>query len=87
MTIDTPENMRAASLDWISQGYRTIRIKLGVGSLKQDMELVRNIREAIGTIQAPGRPQPGVQREGRPEDDPGVGGKRRGDLRAAHLLD
>ena len=48
VTIDTPENMRAASLDWISQGYRTIRIKLGVGSLKQDMELVRNIREAIG---------------------------------------
>lgn len=48
VTIDTLENMRAASLDYIQQGYRTVRIKLGLGDLKKDMQLVRDVRKAIG---------------------------------------
>lgn len=49
VTIDTLENMKKASLQWIGKGFKTIRIKLGLGDLKQDARLVREIRKAIGS--------------------------------------
>lgn len=48
VTLDTLENMKKASLKWIAQGFKTVRIKLGLGDLKQDIQLVREIRKAIG---------------------------------------
>ena len=48
VTIDTLDNMKKASLRWVEQGFGTIRIKLGLGELKKDIQLVREIRKAIG---------------------------------------
>lgn len=48
VTIDTLENMKKASLKWIEQGFKTVRIKLGLGDLKKDIQLVREIRKTIG---------------------------------------
>lgn len=48
VTIDTLDNMKQASLEWVDRGFRTIRIKLGLGDLKKDCRLVREIRKAVG---------------------------------------
>ena len=48
VTIDTLDNMKKASLRWVEQGFGTIRIKLGLGELNKDIQLVREIRKAIG---------------------------------------
>lgn len=48
VTIDTLDNMKKASLRWVEQGFGTIRIKLGLGDLKKDIQLVREIRKTIG---------------------------------------
>lgn len=48
VTIDTLENMKQASLRWVDQGFHTIRIKLGLGELRKDQQLVHEIRKAVG---------------------------------------
>ena len=48
VTLDTLDNMKQASLNWVDQGFGTIRIKLGLGDLKKDMRLVHEIRKAVG---------------------------------------
>ena len=48
VTLDTLENMKKASLKWTEQGFKTVRIKLGLGDLNKDIQLVREIRKAIG---------------------------------------
>lgn len=48
VTIDTLDNMKQASLAWVDKGFRTIRIKLGLGDLKKDCRLVEEIRGAVG---------------------------------------
>jgi L-alanine-DL-glutamate epimerase-like enolase superfamily enzyme len=45
--IDTPENMAATARQYVQQGVRIIKIKLGKAP-KQDVERVRMIREAVG---------------------------------------
>lgn len=45
--IDTPENMAATAQQYVQQGVRIIKIKLGKEP-KQDVERVRMIREAVG---------------------------------------
>lgn len=48
VTLDTLDNMKEASLNWVDKGFGTIRIKLGLGDLKKDMLLVHEIRKAVG---------------------------------------
>ena len=48
VTIDTLDNMKQASLEWVDRGFGTIRIKLGLGDLNKDCRLVREIRKAVG---------------------------------------
>lgn len=48
ITLDTLDNMKQASLNWVDRGFGTIRIKLGLGDLKKDMRLVHEIRKAVG---------------------------------------
>lgn len=48
VTLDTLDNMKQASLNWVDKGFGTIRIKLGLGDLKKDMLLVHEIRKAVG---------------------------------------
>ena len=48
VTIDSLENMKRASIHQVEEGFRTIRIKLGLGDLKEDARLVREIRKTIG---------------------------------------
>lgn len=48
VTLDTLDNMKQASLNWVDKGFGTIRIKLGLGDLKKDMRLVHEIRKAVG---------------------------------------
>lgn len=48
VTIDTLENMKKASIHQVEAGFRTLRIKLGLGDLKEDARLVREIRKTIG---------------------------------------
>lgn len=48
VTIDSLENMKQASLRWVDKGFRTIRIKLGLGDLKKDSQLVHEIRKVVG---------------------------------------
>ena len=48
VTIDSLENMKRASIHQVEDGFRTIRIKLGLGDLKEDARLVREIRKTIG---------------------------------------
>lgn len=48
VTIDSLENMKRTCIRQIEEGFRTIRIKLGLGDLKEDAKLVREIRKTIG---------------------------------------
>ena len=48
VTLDTLDNMKQASLNWVDKGFKTIRIKLGQGDLKKDVKLVHEIRKAVG---------------------------------------
>ena len=48
VTLDTLDNMKQASLNWVDKGFKTIRIKLGQGDLKKDIKLVHEIRKAVG---------------------------------------
>lgn len=45
--IDTPEKMAATAKDFIQRGVRIIKIKLGKNA-KEDVERIRQIREAVG---------------------------------------
>jgi L-alanine-DL-glutamate epimerase-like enolase superfamily enzyme len=45
--IDTPEAMAAKAIDFVKRGVRIIKIKLGKQA-KEDVERVRQIREAVG---------------------------------------
>ena len=46
--IDTPEKMAATAKDFIQRGVRIIKIKLGKNA-QEDVERIRQIREAVGT--------------------------------------
>ena len=46
--IDSLENMKRESRKWIEQGFKTVRIKTGVGSLAEDINMIRQIRREIG---------------------------------------
>lgn len=45
--IDTPENMAATAIQFINNGVKTIKVKLGK-KYKEDVERIRLIREAVG---------------------------------------
>lgn len=40
--------MKRTCIRQIEEGFRTIRIKLGLGDLKEDAKLVQEIRKTIG---------------------------------------
>lgn len=48
VTIDTLDSMKRSTRRWIESGFKTIRIKLGLGDIKKDIELVKEIRKEIG---------------------------------------
>ena len=48
MGIFEPEKMAEKAIEFVNQGHETIKIKIGEGSLDEDVERVRAVREAIG---------------------------------------
>ena len=45
--IDTPENMAATAIEFVSKGVNMIKVKLGKDA-KKDVERIKQIREAVG---------------------------------------
>ena len=48
VTLDTIDNMKIGVEKLLDEGYKTIRIKLGVGDIYKDMEIVREVRKMLG---------------------------------------
>jgi muconate/chloromuconate cycloisomerase len=48
MGIEEPKKMAEMAAEFVNQGHKTIKIKIGEGSLDKDVERVRAVREAIG---------------------------------------
>ncbi len=48
MGIEKPQKMAEMATEFANQGHKTIKIKIGEGSLDKDVERVRVVREAIG---------------------------------------
>jgi len=48
MGIEEPNKMAEMAEEFVKQGHKTIKIKIGEGSLDKDVERVRAVREAIG---------------------------------------
>ncbi len=48
MGIFEPEKMAEMAVEFVNQGHKTLKIKIGEGSLDKDVERVRVVREAIG---------------------------------------
>jgi len=48
MGIFEPEEMAEKAVEFVNQGHKTLKIKIGEGSLDKDVERVRVVREAIG---------------------------------------
>lgn len=45
--IDSPKKMAAKCKEFVTQGYRTMKLKIGLDP-KQDVEIVKTVREAVG---------------------------------------
>ncbi len=48
MGIFEPEKMAKKAVEFVNQGHKTLKIKIGEGSLDKDVERVRVVREAVG---------------------------------------
>jgi len=48
LSIASPERMAERALEMMEYGYRTLVVKVGVGSIEEDIDRVRIIREAVG---------------------------------------
>ena len=48
MGIFEPEEMAEKAVEFVNQGHKTIKIKIGEGSLDKDVERVRRVRAAVG---------------------------------------